>query len=102
LILRLGLSGNVPHDLGQLAGTDLVEKAIELDVLRNSWAVAKQTDIVVERFLEIHDGEAIVIKQRRYISVMMIVKLLNEQLGREGRRTQNEWWTTTTFLTSNI
>jgi hypothetical protein len=56
------LSGNVSHDFGQLAGTDLVEEAIELDVFRNSRAVAQQLDVVVERFLEIHDGEAVVIK----------------------------------------
>src|SRR5208282_5625531 len=77
----------VPHDFGQLAGTDLVEEAIELDVLRNSRALAKQLDVIVERLLEIHDGEAIVIKQRRDISVMMIMKLLDDQLRRQGRRT---------------
>src|SRR5580658_6897381 len=52
-------SGNVPHDLDQLAGIDLVKEAIELDVLRNSRALAKQLDVIVKRLLEIHDGEAI-------------------------------------------
>src|SRR5580692_7350595 len=81
------LSGNVPHHLGQLAGTDLVEKTIELDVLRDSRALAKQPDVIVERLLEIHDGEAIVIEQRRDISVIMIMKFLDDQLRRQSRRT---------------
>jgi len=33
------------------------------------------------------NGEVIVIKQRRDISVMMITKLLDHQLRRQGRRT---------------
>src|ERR1700722_19403590 len=55
---RLDLSGNVAHHLGQFAGADLVEETVQLDVLRNSRALPQQPDIVVERLLEIHDGEA--------------------------------------------
>jgi hypothetical protein len=83
--IHRNLCGDVPHDFGQLAGTDLVEEAIELDVLRNGRALAKQLDVVIERLLEVHDGEVIVIKQRRDISVVMIVKLLDNQLRRQGR-----------------
>jgi hypothetical protein len=57
-----GRSRNVPHDFGQFAGTDLVEEAIELDAFRNSRALAKQLDVIVERLLKIHDRQAIVIK----------------------------------------
>src|SRR5580698_3279413 len=45
------LCRNVPHDFDQLARTDLVEEAIELDVLRNGRALAKHLDVVVERLL---------------------------------------------------
>ena len=84
--LPCALCRNVPHHLGQLAGTDFVEEAVELDVLRHRRARTKQRDIMLERHLEIHDGKAIVIKHRRDISVTMIVELLYEQLGRQSRR----------------
>jgi hypothetical protein len=57
-------------------------------VLRDSRALAKQLDVIVERLLEIHDGEAIVIKQRRDIRMMIIMKLLDDQLRRQGRGLQ--------------
>ena len=38
------------------------------------------------RHLEIHDGKAIMIKHRPDISVIMIVELLDEQLGSQSRR----------------
>ena len=78
------MCGNVPDDFGQLAGTDLVKEAVELDVLRNRRALAKQPKV---QLFEIHDGEAIVIKQRRDISVMMIMKLCDDQLRRQRRGT---------------
>jgi hypothetical protein len=53
-----GLTRNVPHHLGQLGRTDFVEEAVELDVLWHSRARRKQLDIIVERLLEIDDGEA--------------------------------------------
>src|ERR1700690_1843864 len=84
--LPCDLCRNVPHHLGQLAGTDFAEEAVELDVLRHRWARTKQRDIMLDRPLEIHDGKAIVIKHRRDISVMMIMKLLDEQVGRQSRR----------------
>jgi hypothetical protein len=87
ILPRRNLARNIPHDFGQLGGTDLVEEAIELDVLLNRRAVAKQLDVVVERRLEVHDGEAVVIEQRRDIGMMMIVKLPDNQLRRQGRRT---------------
>jgi hypothetical protein len=80
------LCRDVPQDLSQLAGTDLVEEAVQLDMFRDCRARAKQPDIILDRLLEIHDGKAIVIKHRRDISVMMIVEILDEQLGRESRR----------------
>ena len=84
--LHRDLCRNVPHHLGQLAGTDFVEEAVEPDALRHRWARTKQGDIMLERHLEIHDGKAIVIKHRRDISVMMIMELLDEQFGRQSRR----------------
>ena len=56
------LCRNVPHYLGQLARTDFVEEAVELYVLRHCRTRTKQLDVIVERLLEIHDGEAIAIK----------------------------------------
>jgi hypothetical protein len=73
-----GLNWHIPHNFGQFAGADLVEETIELDVLGNGRAVAKQFHSVFERRLEVHDGEAVVIKQRRDIGVMVIMKLLDQ------------------------
>ena len=56
-------------------------------MLRNSRALAKQLDVVVERLLEIHDGEAIGVEQRRDIGVIMIMEQFDHQLRRQGRRT---------------
>src|ERR1700677_4193738 len=81
--LHCDLRRNVLHHFGQLAGTDFVEEAVELDVLWHRWARTKQREIMFDRHLEIHDGEAIVIKHRRDIGVMMIMELLDEQLGRQ-------------------
>src|SRR5580658_7118414 len=69
--LRRELGGNVPHHLGQLAGTDLVEKAVELDVLWHCRARTKQVNIMLDRLLEIHDGKAIAIKHPGDVGVMM-------------------------------
>jgi hypothetical protein len=77
---------DVPHHLGQLAGIDLVEEAVQLDMFRDCRARAKQRDVIFDRLLEIHDGKAVVVKHRRDIGVMMIVELLDEQFGRESRR----------------
>ena len=43
-------------------------------------------DIMLERLLEIHDGEAIAIEHRRDISVVIIMEFLDEQFGRHSRR----------------
>jgi hypothetical protein len=75
---------NVPHDLSQLAGIDLVEEAVEFYVFGDRRAGAKQFDIIFDRLLVVGDGQAIVIKQRRDIGVVMIAKLVEEDLGRES------------------
>src|ERR1700683_1516823 len=80
------LCRNVPHHLSQLAGTDLVEEAVQLDMFRDCRARAKQLDIILDGLLEIHDGKAIMIKHPRDVSGMMIVELLDEELGRQSRR----------------
>ena len=38
--------GNIPHNLGQLARVDLVEEAVELDMLRYCRARAKQLKVI--------------------------------------------------------
>src|SRR5580698_911675 len=78
---------NIPQHLGQLAGIDLVKKAVELDVLRHSRARAKQIEIIPERLLEIRNSQAIVIEHRRDISVILLVELLEDALRHVRRRT---------------
>jgi hypothetical protein len=51
---------------------------------RDCRARAKQRDVILDRLLAICNGEAIAIKQRRDIGVLMIVKLVEEDLRREG------------------
>src|ERR1700677_11477 len=63
------LCRNVPHHFGQLAGTDFVEEAVEFYLLWHRRARTKQRDIVLDRALEIHDGNAIAIKHGRDVSV---------------------------------
>lgn len=46
--LWCGLGGNVPDDLCQLPGIDVVEEAINLKVLRRAWGVADQAYVVAE------------------------------------------------------
>jgi hypothetical protein len=47
---------------------------------------------MLDRHLEVHDGKAIMVKYSLYISVIMIMELLDEQLGRQSRcAPQNEW-----------
>ena len=48
IVLQRDLFRNVPHDFSQFSGTDLIEEAIEFDVLWHSSALAKQLDIIVE------------------------------------------------------
>jgi hypothetical protein len=60
--LHRGQFRNIPQHLNQFAGIDLVEEAVELDMLRHRRAGAKQLKIVPERLLEIQNGHAIAIE----------------------------------------
>src|SRR5271167_4807452 len=53
------LCRNVPHDFGQLPGIDLVEETVELDMFRHCPARSKQLDVILDRLLEVRNGEAI-------------------------------------------
>ena len=75
-----------PHDLRQLAAIDIEEEAIETDRFRHCRARTKQLDVILERFLVVHDGQACGIKQLRDIRSVVIVELLDKQLRCISRR----------------
>jgi hypothetical protein len=99
--LRCQLGRNIPHHLGQRVGIDLVEEAVELDMLGHGRARAKQLKVMLERLLEIQNSHAIVIKQRLDIRVITVVELFEDALRLYDEVPQKEWCTTTTFCTWN-
>jgi hypothetical protein len=51
---------NIPHDLSQLAGIHLVEKAVELDMLRHGWARPQQLNVMFDRVLKMRNRKTVV------------------------------------------